>query len=114
MSKNMRVPLQSITVQRKVDGQMQAYTPPTGVPFEFTEKEIEHIEKVNPSAFSKEALTDVTLASGGPRIEIDPDAKNASGAVVKPGSVADNTPDSKGRVPDVPASAKAGAKKDEL
>lgn len=53
-----RVPLQSITVIRK----SQAFVPPIGEPFDFTDDEVEQIEAMNPDALGTKAVVDVVKA----------------------------------------------------
>lgn len=54
-----RVPAQTITVVR--NGKLK--NPTIGEPFEFTAEEIEQVERLNPSAFSKTRV--VTVADEG-------------------------------------------------
>lgn len=54
-----RVPLQSIVVQRDVNGTRTNFTPPIGEAFEFSADEIKFLEKHNPQAIGKQATVDV-------------------------------------------------------
>ena len=57
---NMRVPMQTVVVQR--DGKMMS--PPIGTPFQFSKDEIEQIDRMNPDALSTKGTIDVTEAKG--------------------------------------------------